>query len=238
MTGPLFTTGAIAAAVLLSCGTTQAAKLDTSIAAFRSTADSTPIEGMYNALQASGIPTGILGGSIKLSGKNIKVLNQYIADAIINRSVPINGETNLTETNKAEEIAESTAYMINIWQTSPKFKGSKAKGAVKNIAAGALKTFKAGAALFNTSLARDVGGSMALTIANNPILDIKTKQKLAKTLNKSAKKVAGKSAKLFFQAGLNEGGLADATANMIYEDGNLAASLTAIQDPETDFRPL
>lgn len=238
----ILTSALIAGAVMLS--NNAHAALDAQIKAFRATADATPIEDIVN--QAVLIANQIGGGSIKLSNKNVKSLVLFAADAIINKPSPANAtdptDPNFVnrDENKADEIAEVAAYVLRSISSAPKFqKLGKAKKATVVLAQAALKTTKKTAQLFNTRIYRDVAGSIALTIFNGPG---DPTGKLLKTLNKKAKKIAGKTNKAFFVQGLAEGFSATppmqpGTGLIIYEDGNMPL-LAQVNDPETDFRPL
>jgi hypothetical protein len=98
----------------------------------------------------------------------------------------------------------------------------------------ALKTAVASSDFLGTSVIASVVSAVALTIHADPAYD-SIEAKLAKALNKSAKKIAGKANATTVSSALAAGFAADPLTTTTIEDGNIRTLFT-ITDPETDFR--
>jgi hypothetical protein len=226
---------AAATTLLISGQFATAAKVDTQILAARTTMGAQDIESIAATVKSVADQFGT--NSIKMSGKNVKSIASYAADAIavkVPDPLNLNGPNRLA--NKTDEIAEAAALIINGMAGNAKFaKLGKAKILTVTAMKGVLKNASKNALFTSSTLFRDVAGSVALTLANKPALD-GIQVKLAKYLNKKAKGIAGKINQVFIQTGFTAGFLSDTAANATYEDGAIV-SLFLVVDPETDQRP-
>jgi hypothetical protein len=228
---------ALVAAGLLATSA-QAAKTDAQILAFRTAAESADIEAISSL--GGDVADKFGTGEIKSNNKNIKSLANFGANAIIAKPEATTGPTR--PDNKADEVAELGATIQDGMQADAKYIANKKKIGVKRTVTmmkGLLKTAKKTATLFGTTIFRDAAGSVALTIRNDPALDL-VEEKIQAGLLKLSKKIAGKVNRTAIQTGFTEGfdsvALEGGAANTKYEDGNIDA-LTRVADPETDIRP-
>ena len=220
-----------ATTLLISAQFASAAKVDVQIVAARSLMTTANIEAIAGIVK--GISDQFGSGTIKMSGKNVKSIAAYAANAIIAK--PTDALANRDD-NKTDEIGEAIALIMNGMAGNAKFlKLGKAKSLTLTAMKGVLSTAKKTASLLSSSVFRDVGGSVGLTLGNNPALG-GIEAKLATYLGKKAKSVAGKVNTVFIQTGLSSGFGGTPVANAIYEDGAIS-SLFLVTDPETDQRP-
>ena len=218
-----------ATALLITAQVASAAKTAPEILAARTAATTADIESVAGIGRTTADQMG--SGAVKMNGKNVKSLATFMADAIIAKTPAATGPNR--PVNKADEVVEAAVQILGGIDANPKFlKLGTAKSLIVTLMKGALNTAKQTAELFTTSIFRDMGGSIALTIANNPALDA-NQAKIQKFLVKKSKSIAGKTNRTAIQTGLDAGFLADAAANAAYEDGNLGP----VVDPETDTRP-
>jgi|SRR5688572_5187644 len=228
----------VAAGLLANAGVARA-QVDAQILAGVQAASTQNIESL--AISAGALADKIGTGEIKSSKKNLKALSVGFADAAHNKiavTPPSPTDPNRPD-NKADEIGEIAAQIQEGIANNPKYIANKRSKGTKRtiiILKGVLKTVKKTSALLGTTVVRDVAGSVALTIHNDPGLDL-VEEKIQKKLSKAkiAKKIAGKVNVTDFLAGLSEG-FDSPVANTKYEDGNIDA-LSTIADPETDIRP-
>lgn len=185
--------------------------------------------------------------TIKLTRRNVKTAARQGADEILSKggAPAISTPTDPNRAvNKADEIAELGAFLLAGIDNHPKFKRFDIqKEFIVIVAKGVLKSAKANGVMnTNTTIIRDVAGSLALTIANNPLY-VKKLAKLQKFLNAKAGSIAGEAQTASYQQGNNDGfnktvlppDPANPSLVRGYEDGNIM-TLATIKDPETDQR--
>lgn len=220
-----------ATTLLLSAQYASAVKVDAQIVAARAAMGTADIEAIAGIVK--GISDQFTSGTIKMNGKNVKSIAAYAAGAIIAK--PTDAAANRV-VNKADEIGEAIALIVNGASGNAKFLSlGKAKAITLVAMKGILSQAKKTAELLGSTVFRDVGGSVGLTLGNKPALD-PIQAKLSTFLGKKAKSVAGKVNTLFIQTGLSEGFTGSVDANTKYEDGAIPG-LFLVTDPETDQRP-
>ena len=230
----------VAAGLLANAGVARAqVGVDPQILAGVQAATTQNIESL--AISAGALADKMGTGEIKSSKKNLKALSVGFADAAHQKiaATPPSPTDPHRPDNKADEIGEIAAQIQEGIANNPKYIANKrSKGTKRTIVIlkGVLKTVKKTSALLGTTVVRDVAGSVALTIHNDPGLDL-IEEKIQKKLSKKliATKIAGKVNVTEFLAGLTEG-FDSPLANTKYEDGNIDA-LSLVADPETDIRP-
>jgi len=221
-----------ASALLITAQFASAVAVDPAITAAISAAGTANIE----AIAGIGVgPAGNMGsGSIKLSGKNVKALFAGMVNAILLKTTTATGDNRLL--NKIDESAEVTVAMLNAMFPNKKFnKLGGTKKTVLTAAKAALSGAKGTAELASSAIFRDIAGSIALTIGNNPKFAA-NEEKIQKFLLKKAKSIAGSLNVAAAQQGLNTGFDDSVNGNILYEDGGIA-TLYTVTDPETDQRP-
>jgi hypothetical protein len=223
----------IALAIAMVSTGAQAAKVDPAITTEASAAATAAgIEDVTTV--ATDFGTRMANGTIKLNPKNAKALGNVLANAITakveSESAPENNWT-----NKADEIAEVAATLVERFSAATdvkKFNKKKAPKIVLQLLKGIFQNTKNVATLVPASspnFFQDVVGSTLLSAIQAPGTDSKTDDKIYKILKKNAKKLAGKPNKDVIKTGVEEARLADVIALAKYETGPVA-------DPETDTR--
>jgi hypothetical protein len=233
----------IALAIAAVSTTAQAAKIDPAITvdAFNA-ATAAGIEEVAGVADENGVVTGVAvtyggqmaAGTIKLNTKNAQALGSTLARAIIAKPESAAAPEN-NWTNKADEIAEVAATLVERFSTSSNIKKFNKKTAPKVVLALVKGIFKETkntatlAAAASPNFFGDVVGSALLAAIQAPGTDSKTDDKIYKLLKKNNKKLAGKPNKDAIKSALDEARLADVIALAKYEIGPVA-------DPETDTR--
>jgi hypothetical protein len=174
---------------------------------------------------------------IKLTVANVKFLSRSFADEILTKQ----GEFANTA-NRQDELGELGAFILAGIDDHKKMRTLlNQKTFILTIAKGVLKSAKTNNTMLTASeVFRDVAGSIALTISNNPTVYLKA-AKLQAFLNAKAGAIAGFEQRAQYRQGNNEGfGTAvdpsdPRNPNLKYEDGNIK-ELGTIRDPETDQR--
>jgi hypothetical protein len=227
-------TGAVTAVLLAHTQFAQAVT-DPQIIALREGAMSRDIEDVVIA--AKGIADQIGAGQIKLNEVNVKTLSKQMADEILGKTGPF---TNTA--NRQDELGELAAFILAGIDNNPKMKKFlKQKTYILLVAKGVLKSAKTNVTMTTASdVFRDVAGSIALTISNNPTVYTQA-AKLQKFLDAKAKAIAGLAQRSRYRQG-NAEGFGTQTdpqdprdRNLKYEDGNIP-ELGTVKDPETDQR--
>ena len=223
----------IALAIAMVSTGAQAAKVDPAITTIaRTNANAADIEDVTGVAVDFG--TQMANGSIKLNPKNAKALANALADAIKSKVEDV-ATPEINWTNKADEIAEVAATLVERFSTATdvkKFNKKKAPKIVLQVLKGIFQATKDVATLVPASspnFFQDVAGSALLAAIQAPGTDSKTDDKIYKILKKNSKKLAGKPNKEFIKTGVEEANLADVIALAKYEIGPVA-------DPETDTR--
>ena len=152
---------------------------------------------------------------------------QNLASALVAEIIAKTTGTNVTPLNKQDEAAETAANIIQGFASNKAGKSVKNLGKAKKVVLGVIGGAISAANNITTEVARDIAGSVAITLLNNPAYAKANKKgKLQKKLLKAFATNAGAT------TGINEG----FSGSVKYEDAKLP-NLISVADPETDQRP-